>query len=187
MSLSQDIYKDLAGSSYPDLIQNKGAAFAYLSSPNRDLRVAAINVFATLWNKPIDPDFVNICRTIAASDPIAFVRIQAIEALGPVFQSSRDESISQFFANLVNDPTQSLEARQAAYWALREVQLGVLEVDQIKRLCSVMKLGLSEDPNFGTENEIKRTLLCGGHFPESVWDSADEIEWDFVNQFVTQQ
>jgi hypothetical protein len=30
---------------------------------------------------------------------------------------------------------------------------------------------------------VKSNVVAEGHFPEGFWESADEIDWNFVRQF----
>ncbi|MFL5245219.1 MAG: HEAT repeat domain-containing protein, partial [Gemmataceae bacterium] len=157
----------------------------HLFDPNPTVRKAAIGICDIHWNCSSDMGFINACRELAGSDPDQSVRADAIRSLGKALESSRDPSASHFLANVVKDGDKSQEERAAAYWALREIHLGLTEQDNVKRSISLMKLALPRLEMGMTEEEVKQTLLGRGQFAYIDWDSVDLIDWDFVNQFVS--
>lgn len=185
--LRHEVWKDLAGSLYDELVQSEERAMAHLFDADRNLRIAAIDICHSVWNCSANVGFLNACQDVAAADPDDSVRTHALEIFGAALESSQDPSACQFLADLAKDGTNPEEVRRAAYWALREVQLGLTEEDNIKRLASAMKLALRRAPMGMAEQEVKRAVLCNGYFPEAVWDCADEIDWDFVDRYASHE
>lgn len=183
MSVTSQVWKELAGPHYGELILSKKAALAHLFSADRNVRIASIHICDQVWECSSDTEFVNACQRIAATDADDSVRVHAIEAFGRAFQSSQDPAASEFLAGIVRNRNSSEEVRKTAYWALREVQMGLSEEDTVKRTISLMKVAIRKLPMGVTETQVKQLLLCGGRFPESTWDSADQIDWGFVNRF----
>ena len=109
-------------------------------------------------------------------------RVHAIDAFGRSFQTTQDASASQFVADLVKDSKSSEEVRRAAYWALRQIQLGLTDEEIVRRLVPLAKEVLRKNPAGATEEQFKQTLLCGGRFPENVWNTSEQIDWDFVDR-----
>lgn len=185
MTLTHEVWKDLAGPLYDELVQDKAFAFEHLVNPNGNIRIAAINIYGSLWNGSTDPAFVNACRQIAATDPDNSVRAHAISAFGQALRSSHDAVASRFLADVAKDCNSSEAVRIAAYWALREIQLGLTEEELIMRMIPLMKEALRRLPIGMTEQEVKHTILGAGRFPETLWHSADQIDWDFVDRYAS--
>jgi hypothetical protein len=187
MNVTDQVWRDLAGPLYDDLVQSKKIAFAHLSDPNSNVRIAAIHICDRLWDGSRDDEFVNACRTLAVADPDDSVRVHAISSFGKALRSSRDLAASQFLADIVKDGNNSEKVRREAYWALREIQSGLTETDSIKRLVPLIKEFLHKFPVSMDEEQVKQALLCGGHFPEAIWNSTDQIDWDYVDQFASEK
>jgi hypothetical protein len=186
-NVTQEVWKDMAGPFYDELVQSKEKALTHLSNPDSHVRIAAISVCDLLWNCSVDAAFVDACRTMARTDPDDSVRIHAIEAYGKALQSSQDRAASQFLADLVKARMNSEQVRMAAYWALREIQMGSTDHDVIKRAISLLKLGSRQLPTAKTEEQLKHELCADGHHVAGVnWDFADQIDWDFVNRYASQ-
>jgi HEAT repeat protein len=184
MSSAQDVWKDFAGDCYPELVRTKEAALEYLFHPNSKVRIAAIHICDSVWNCSADPDFVAVCRQIAETDVDEDVRVHAISTLGKAFEASKDPSLSQFLARIVKSSENSEELRKEAYWALREVQFGWTLDDNEKKAVSLIKELARKRPMGMSEEQVKQSILGVGHFPKTDWNSVDQIDWDFVNQFV---
>jgi hypothetical protein len=182
---TQEMFKDLAGPFYDELVQSKEKALTHLSNPDYRVRVAAINICDLLWNCSVDTAFVDACRTMARTDPDESVRTQAIGALGKALRSSQDSAVSQFLANTVKARTASELMRMAAYWALCEIQMGWTDRDVVKRALALMKLAAREPSGSMTEEHLKNALFAKGQFAGMCWDSIDEIDWDFVNRYAS--
>src|SRR5262245_14773018 len=186
MSATIEALKDLAGPLYDELIESKAKAMARLLDPASSIRIAAINICDVVWHCLGEPVFVNTCRTIAAADPDDSVRVHAIGAFGRALRSSQDHPSSQFLANLVRNKESSEEVRMAAYWALREVQLGLTDEDCTGRSISLIKLASRRLQKGITPEQHKRLLLGGAGFPKAGWDSVDQIDWDFVDRYASE-
>ena len=185
MKLAHEVCKELAGSLYDKLVQSKENAMAHLFDADHNVRKAAFYICDSVWKCSADIDFVNACRIIGVTDPDESVRVHAIGSYGKALQSSQDPAASQFLADLVKDRRISSGVREAAYWALREIQLGLTEEDNVTQLASLLKIALSKMSMNMTEEQVKTTLLSHGRYPESIWDSADKIDWSFVEKYAS--
>jgi len=116
-----------------------------------------------------------------------FVRAQAISCLGKSLESTQDHSTSQFLAHVTKDNRNSERVRKAAYWALRQIQIGLTEKDEIKRAISLAKEASHKLSDAMPEAKVKQALLGGGHFPGIDWDSVDQIDWEFVDQYALEE
>lgn len=84
--------------------------------------------------------------------------------------------------------TTTEEVRQAAYWALREIQAGLTEEDLIRRAIVAVKRSFIKSPVTDTEREeIKKAMLCGGRFSNKVWEDAENIDYEFVKRHASSQ
>jgi len=116
------------------------------------------------------------------NDPDARVRNVAIDSLGAAYRDTKDPDVSHLLADIVLRADLSKDLRLVAYWALREVQLGVTSEDLVKKGVRFAKLAYERPGGGGVPVQVKRTLLRNGRLPESVWDSAGEIDFDFVKR-----
>jgi hypothetical protein len=182
MNATTDVWKDLAGNCYPELVRSKESALAHLFDTDSNVRIAAINICDRLWNCSADQEFVVACRRIADADIDDSVRVHAVSKLGKTLQSSKDRSTSLFLAQIVKSANISEDLRRAAYWALREVQFGLTEEDNVKRTISLIKMVLRKKPKGMSEEQVKNSLFGGGQFSNIDWNTADQIDWGFVNQ-----
>jgi hypothetical protein len=186
MKAIHEVWREFAGAQFDELMRNQDSAFEHLNSPNKNVRIAAINICDFVWHASTKPEFVAACRRIAESDPDVAVRIHGIEAYGRAMESTRDPLASRFLANLVKDTKSPDDVRRAAYWALREVQWGVPEVEHVQRLAGLMRSGLRRNTTALSEEQIKSILLGGGRYPEALWDSAEQIDWALVDRCASQ-
>lgn len=178
--------KDLAGPHYEDMMRSKEAAMEYLSATDPRVRLAAILICGTTWNCGADSRLVEACRSIADSDADDSFRVFAIESLGIALRSSKAPDASQLLANLVMNSANSMEVRTSAYWALRGIQFGLDDVDFdtfLKGTICRVKSILRAYPGRFSEEDIRSKVTPQGRFPEGFWESAEEIDWDFVRQF----
>ena len=183
MKPTHDLWRELAGSVCDELLRSRESALVHLFDEEPNIQIAAINICDTFWNCSSSATFTDACRTLAATDPDDAVRIHAIEKYGKAFQSSHSPSASQFLADLICDKKNSEEVLQSAYWALRQVQLGLTEEDVVKRsICLAKSLVRKAQNATISEDQLKTTFLCGGRFSDTVWDFADQIDWEFVQQ-----
>jgi hypothetical protein len=185
MNITQAVWKDFAGTLYDDLVRSKESCLKHLSNPDSNVRIAAIHVCDSHWNCSADATFLDACRKLATTDPHDAVRAHAIASLGKAMRSSQDFSTSRFLADLVKNPDSSEDVRKEAYWALREVQLGLTEEDAVKRTIALLRLAYHELPIHGTEEDMRKVILGSGRYPQIDWDSVDQIDWDFVNRFAS--
>ena len=185
--MTHEVWKELAGSRYDQLVASKEIALGLLFDADRNVRIAAINVCDSYWKCSSDIEFVTACRKIAALDNDDSVRAHAIRSLGTALRSSKERLTSGFLANLVTDEDSSDEVRKAAYWALREIQFGLTEEDVVKRSISLMRLAMRSLSTEMTEDDVKAVMLCNGRFPETTWGSADQIDWDFVKEHASEK
>lgn len=178
--------KELAGPHYEEMMRSKESALEYLSSPDYRVRIAAILVCQSTWNCGADSRVVEACRNTAASDADDHFRITAISLLGMALSSTKTPDASRFVANLVMASASSIDVRRTAYWALREIQFGIEDVDFdtfVKGTICTIKSILHAYPGRFSEDDVRRAVTPQPGFPEDFWDSADEIDWDFVRQF----
>jgi hypothetical protein len=183
---AHEFWSEFAGIHYHKMMESKQAALALVFHPDRNVRIAAIQICDTVWNCTTDASYVEICRNVIKDDCDAVVRASAISAIGKAFRSSQSPEVSKFLSKFIAVDMDVIEVQSAAYWALREVQLGLLEEDLIKRAICAAKSYESKLPSQRLLDE-QRFALMGGRYPEEVWDSAGEIDWDFVNQFTPNQ
>ena len=125
------------------------------------------------------------CRRLANTDPDDLLREHAASSLGTARCASQDRSTSQFLAALAKNGVTPQHVRMAAYWALREVQLGLTEEDLVRRSAALMKILMCILPTGISEEDAKRTALCDGRFADGVWDTAEQIDWNFVDKFLS--
>jgi hypothetical protein len=182
---TQKLWKALAGPLYEELLRSKETAFAHIFDANDDIRIAAIQIFDSHWNGSMDVEFQTACREIATSDSSDSVRVSAIGSIGKAMQCSRDANVSRLLADITKGNSASDRVRHAAYWALREVQSGTCEKDVMLRLASCMKFAMRAMSM--TEDQIKAAVPYPGDYAKNVWDSAEQIDWTFVNQYASQE
>ena len=185
MRETDETWRELAGPLYDELIRSKEAALSRLFAPERDVRIAAIHICQSTWQCSTDSRFLDSCRRLANTDPDDLVREHAASSLGMALCASQDRSTSQFLAALAKNGVTPQHVRMAAYWALREVQLGLTEEDLVRRSAALMKIAMRRLPTGISEEDAKRTALCDGRFADGVWDTAEQIDWNFVDKFLS--
>lgn len=183
MDETHDIWRRAAGAAYEDLVRSKETALRHLFDEDWKVQAAAISICQFTWRCLADARFVDACRELAATAANDRVRAGALSAFGEALRSSQDASESRFLAGIVTDVRNSKYVRMAAYWALREVQFGRTEEDSVKQMVIDAKEALATLPTGLTEEDAKRIVLCRGRYPESLWETADSIDSDFVNKF----
>jgi len=177
--------RDLAGSHYDEMIRSKEATMAFLSTPHYATRLAAVMICEQNWNAAREARVLEACRAIAESDADESVRLVSISFLGRALSSTKDPAASAFVARMVLESQNSAEFRASAYWVLREIQYGVADVDFdnfLRGTIDVVKTALKGCPSSFSEKSVRSSLLPKPRFPEKFWESADEIDWDFVHQ-----
>lgn len=178
--------EELAGQLYNQMIRSKEATLACLSSSNYRIRIAAIRLCESFWKCGPDPQLIEACYSIAGSDAPDAFRMCGVYSLARILSSTKATAASRFLANLIMDSTNSTELRTTAYWALREIQFGLGDVDFdtfLKGMISGIKSILGAYPGKFSEDKAKSEITPQGAFPEGFWESADDIDWDFVAQF----
>lgn len=179
--VTNEILREYAGVAYDHILQDKESALAHLSDADGNVRIAAIIICATRWNCLRDPAFTNKCLAIAAADLVVAVRVHAINCISWAFESTRDQGVSRFLADLTSDATSVPNLRSAAYWALRRVQLGDNEDDLIAQSHGLMKQLATKltvcDEDIGRKS-VEQTPVT------SVQEFA-YIDWAFVNRFAS--
>ncbi len=188
--------QDLAGPQYQLMMSNKDAALEYLTTADHAVRLAAIMVCEVTWKCGCDPRVLEACRELAVSDADAPIRFCAIDVFGRGLSGSKSPAASGFLADIIVRPATSNELRLCAYWALREVQFGASDesFDQfLKGTMSAIKSILRTHPERSSREFLKRcseektreAIAPHDCFPEGFWESAEEIDWDFVARFAT--
>ncbi len=175
--------QELAGRDYDEMLSSQESAMGLLSAHDYKTSLAAAMICEQNWNAGSDPRVVQACRRIAKSNAEDSFRIVAIDILSRAFSSTKHPGTSGFVAELVLDPQNSIELRTDAYWALREIQYGVDDVDFMLGTIHVVKRCLRRYPDRFSEESVKSALLGNESFPDDFWDSADQIDWKFVHQF----
>jgi hypothetical protein len=180
--------EELAGVHFSKLMQSKEAAMEFLSAEDYKLRLAAILVCESTWKCSAEPRVIAACRDIVVSDANDSFRICAIGGLGRALSGSKSINTSTLLANIILDSKNSNNLRINAYWSLREVQFGLSDISSdnvLKSLFGSVKAVLHDLPDKFSENQVKSTLLAQGRIPEELWNTAEDIDWDFVAQFAT--
>lgn len=179
--------KTLAGPLYDDLVGSKEAALDALSAPEENLRLAAMLICDHIWKVGSDQRLFQACVQVVSSNVNDSMRICAMSVLGRAFQSSRSSDESRFLATIVHDDTIGSELRSVAYYALRQVQFGIAGSDFddfLKATFFTVKSILRSYPMDISEERAKSALTSGSEAIQKLWDSAEEIDWSFVNQFI---
>ncbi len=182
--------KELAGAHYDALMRTKETAMSFLSTSDDRLCLAAACVCHAVWKCGPDPKLTQACRRIATSRADESTRIYAISLLGTVLDSSRSRDNSRFLADLAMDSTNGIEVRREAYWALVRVERGEDGMDfdvSLKNTIRLVKRVIRAFPTRFSEQEAKLDLTPQPGFPEDYWESADDIDWDFVARFASNQ
>jgi hypothetical protein len=178
--------EELAGDHYNEMMQSEVACLRYLVATDYRVRVAAILICESRWKCSSSIKLIEACCEIANSNTHDSIRICAIDVFGRALRGSKSPNAAQFLADLIYGCTNSANIRQAAYWALRDIQFGDADPDCYKGIIREAKLYLRSFPDRLSENQV-RTNLLGRLLPESVWESAEEIDWEFVSQFRSSQ
>lgn len=180
--------EELAGVHHKEMMRGKEATLAFLAAPDYRVRLAAILVGETTWNCGRDSRVVEACHHIAESDADDSIRIFAIHSLGTAFSGTKASDASLFLANMVLDAKNTVAVQRDAYWALREIQFGVGDVDFdtfLKGTICVANSIMRAFPGRFLEDDFRRNVTPQPGFPEGFWDSAEDIEWDFVHNFAS--
>jgi hypothetical protein len=175
--------KELAGEHYDEMLRSKDDALRYLFYPDYNVRIAALAVCESQWNCGSDQRFIDACREIAISSAEGSIRLCAIRALATARRSSRSSTLLTLLATVVRDEESPMEVRTAAYWAMREIHFGSADPMWSQQMFHDIKRVLQVYPHGLDEEQIKRALL--GRGPDSDWEEAEAIDWEFVNQFTT--
>jgi hypothetical protein len=180
--------RTLAGLHYNDMIRSKDATMEYLLSPDYSARLAAVLLCETTWKCGADSRLIAACREMAASDVPDSFRMVAVRALGRALSFAKSAGDSEFLANLIMDSSISGEVRTDAYWALREIQFGNVDSDFDTFLkgviCTIKSINRVYPERF-SEEDAKSDITPRGRFPDGFWESAEEIDWEFVRRFAT--
>ena len=180
--------KELAGSHYHEMMRSKDGATRYLSESDHRVRLGAIEICTSVWKCGSDPAVIAACHSIADSAANDSLRACAIDWLGLGLMSSKSRDASRFLADIVMDPANPADVQASAYWALRRIQFGVGDVDLdtfLKGTISLVKSVLRENPGSFKEEDVRSNLAPEGLFPKGFWESAEEIDWDFVAKFAS--
>lgn len=175
-------WRTTAGDAYVGLVHSKDASISLMNDANPAVRITAISVCDLHWKCSGDQNFRATCQRLAMNDPDERVRNVAIDSLGAAYRDTKDPDVSHLLADTVLRADLSKDLRLVAYWALREVQLGVTSEDLVKKGIHFAKLLHERPGDGGVPAQVKHTLLRNGRLPESVWDSAGEIDFDFVKR-----
>jgi hypothetical protein len=74
----------------------------------------------------------------------------------------------------------------AAYWALRDIQFGASDEDAFRHMFYLVKEFLRTHPGQMSAEQVKINML-GGRVSDPIWDTAEQIDREFVNQFASLQ
>lgn len=174
---------ELAGAHIDVLMRSKDAAVKLLSASDLNLQLAAILICESTWKCGANAALIDACRKIITSSAADSYRISAIGVLGRALSSSKELDVSVSLANVILDCENSDDVRLDAYWALREVQLGISDPHFFRRMFYSVKSVLQDKSREELE-KVKSDLLIQGQIHESLWNSTNVIDWDFVHQFV---
>lgn len=175
--------EELAGAAYEDMIQSSQKCLEYLGSPDLNVRLAAIRLCITNWGIGRGQRVLEACRTLAEPEVPEPWRLAAVGFLGYLLEGSKDRDFSRLVATIVADPRTSDDLRQEAYWALRWIQHGASGGDPEefhKGIIHTAKRVLRKFPERFSESEVRSNL----NYPQQWWDTADDIDWDFVRRFI---
>ena len=182
--------QQLAGPYYEEMTASKEAAVRNLWAPDVRVRVAAILICNTVWDCGRAPDLLEACFHLAGSQAEDPARIVAIHMLGEALSLSKSPAASRFLADLVMDTENSAELRSESYWALREVQFGLGDTDfdmHLRGLITQLKDAMRHVPVPYSEAEVKAAITPPDGFPPAFWESAGEIDWEFVGRFASRK
>jgi hypothetical protein len=182
----RELGEELVGPLYDKLCKDKEFAIRCLANEDYRVRMAAITACLHVWKFVRDESFLAACRSMATEDSHENARTHAINALGEAFRETKDGSWSEFLANIALETKNSSNVRFQAYWALREVQLGVHGDDLHQMLFGILKRVYDTHSLPLNVYEIeKRRLLEEQGLPDTAWDSADQIDLSFVRQYAS--
>jgi len=124
LELTHAIWKDLAGNYYNDMMSHKDSAISLTRHVDSNVRIAALCVCHQFWKCGCSPEFIQVCFDVAETDSIENTRLVAMDFLGCMFDGTNDRRLLAFLANLLIDPTQSMDVRRTARRVLDEVENG---------------------------------------------------------------
>jgi hypothetical protein len=178
-------WRKKAGDAYLDLVRSRDVSIALMQHPNPDVRITAISMCDLHWKCSNEPAFRAALQELVVNDPDESVQRTAIDSLGGAFRKTQDTVVSHLLANLAARGDLPEDFRRTAYWALREVQLGITPHDLVKRRICDTKFLYDAQGGLEVPSAVKHSLLRGGRLPESVWESAGEIDLEFVNRVLS--
>lgn len=108
--------KKLAGPTLDSLLQSQEATLSCLTSPNANLRRAAVHLAVDHWR--LRDSIARQCENMALTDPDSGVRETAIGALGSCYSRTKDARIGKSLAALARDTAETKSIRIRAYSSL---------------------------------------------------------------------
>jgi hypothetical protein len=119
----QESWEELAGREAVLAMQeDRKLAERYLEHPNRDYRLAALEILRDHWKT--GRQSAATWERLLDTDEDVVVRGAAATALGSLFESTNDRRIGRLLARIVEDASQPEGLRTSAYLALRELVEG---------------------------------------------------------------
>jgi len=176
--------KVLAGSKYQEMLQSEENTLELLSSSKHNLCEAAILVCEVFWKWGQDQRVVEACYKIADSDAHKSNRISVLNSLGRLLSATKALDASQYLAKIVCSSRSSNDLKLSAYWALREIQFGKEDPDFLKSVISATKFAFRENPGKFSEDELRLVLTPQPGFSVEFWDASEQMDIEFVKQFL---
>ena len=184
ISILLDIVEDLAGDQYSAMGDSAFATLNCLHNSHSKVQIAAIQMYLSRWRSPeLDDRFIDSCRKLVEEGPVSSVRTHALRAIGNIHSGSADDIVSRYLAQLLKVVSLPEPVQFAAYQSLREVQLGINEVDVMAasaRLANELRAQLENSEFAASKVMFPLPFLKGVSTNEL--KASMSIEWDFVNQ-----
>ena len=182
------------GPLYGLMLQSQEMTFRNLSNSDSKIRQAALHLYSSQWKPTDTKQFSRTCRELAENDPDDDVRSFAIKLYGKSLAATRNSEALQFLATMVLlNSKNSEKVHHASYWALREVDVGCTSEEGINRSIAFFKRLLSDAKIHANSSELDRinadeqllkdSFISEGDV-EKLWNTADEIDIDYVKQFL---
>jgi hypothetical protein len=113
---AQERWEALAGEHLEGMMQSASATVQYLSSPEPELREAALHILNDHWGLPASCE--PVLERLALRDTNEDVRAIALLYFVSLYHGTNDKRIGKLLATYVKDVSLSKESRTTAYYCL---------------------------------------------------------------------